>query len=657
MNKFGKSVLIVVAVLVAIIILGVAVILSSSNGAPYAVASVSGGTLTGISHVTIVSNYQNISGQAIVASIVLNGKGQNLTSISPQALNNSYPQGQGISISGGLTSFGAKFTYQQSPAAYLYSYLITTSNVQWNQSVQNFFCTSGVNCYSQFTNSGLNRINFQWVNSGNGPASPGASYPQQMIYYYSQACYAKTNSYPFLISQGYDFGNLSNFNNVGYTLLFECGTLTASKYAAIYEPTDTYQTTYNASFIITNQSKSTTINVNDQNPDGWSAQMQTYVIGTGSVNTGLNLNLQNIPTILYLYGQNKYVQANPIAVSALVGPNYNPSLTQALGAGTYTTVSSGNGQQYLYYNQQNILALQGLQTGIQNLTRPEIGTVFANINLNAFNVNCAAGSSCFANPYGTVSLNNQTTAWPTFQIITKFLNLGIGIPVAQPVILGVNISPLASASTQQAVFSLSNLGSTNASVYISGSCNNNAFTSQQNPVSISGKGIASASVFITAPINPNKLQSNFSCSATAYSIGGIYQSPLFRFNITVNPQCAAGYQYINTLGTCQTINAQGNISNVNPATQGQSSSNSSAAGCSLGYTQVGNKCFQNTSCYPGNYLNTNVTPPTCEPIVAVGTNPLIYVIIALIILVIVAIITLIYISKKGGHRIRIRRIR
>ena len=575
-----------------------------------------GGTVTSVNYVNLTSNYKNITGQGMVASIVLNGKGENLTGFGAHSLNQSYSQGTPVSITTQVTNYGYSFTYYPTPAYYLYNYTITPiTNVYFTYS-----CPFGFTCSQTLTNGGtVDDFTLIWVPIGGNTGAYITPWEAQEAAY-AQSCYA-TSGKPVLLSTAQ-----LGIGSGTFGATYECITTGSNKYAAIFQD-NSYTSTYNATVQITNGTKSSTIAISNINPEGYSPSTNVYVIGEGIEDSGYTINPQNIPVILYLYSKGKYILANPFSVpQSLTGAE-----SSTTPAGTF--IAQYSSPEGIIYSNQTIINVDQLNSQVQALTFPPVGSAYANMNIGGF--------SNQSNPVATLSLTTTPTFYAVIQIIAPFKMLGIGIPVAEPIVVGTQGSTsFASGATQSVVFDVKNEGPADGPAYVTGMCNSNPFSSSTAPVFIASGATAQVSVPVTAPINPNSASAQFNCIARAESVGGIYISAPFSFTITVSPQCGAGYTYVNSTGNCASIAAQGATSNYS------GTKNQSNTICRAGYTLTGSVCVQNAQCPTGYALNTTITPNVCQPMTAAQPwYDNLWLVLALILIPSAVIVTVVVIAR------------
>lgn len=616
-----------IGLIAAVLLLAGGGLALSMSGAQFSL----GGVVTSLSYVNIQSNYAGINGPAWLASIVLNGKYQNLTGFSAKTLNSSLPTGTPVSITTSVTKQGYKFTYSQSPTLNLYTYTVTPiAGIK-----SGYTCSLGIACQENI-NGNLDVWGAVWIPSGSGTATA-------IEHGFEQAYWVKCNAAggtTILVT-------LANLGVGGGTDggALECVLVGSNHFAAIYQD-NTFTDIYNATVSVTNGTKTYNININNNQPDG-NVTGQVYVIGEGITASGYNINQQNIPSVLYNYGTGKYVLVNPISVlSTITGPT-SPSVPSGTMT-PYYQFASPSGQATVYSN-QTLSNIANLNSQIQQYTYAPNTAPYSQLNIAAFSS---------SNPVATLNLSATPTFYTNIQVIAKYQTLGVGIPVATPVITSISPSnpDFASSSTQQIIFNVQNTGSAAGSVYVTGACNNNAFSSSTSPVGVSAGSTGQIAVQVTAPINTQSTKASYTCSANAHSVGNIYTSPTFTFGLQVNAACSQGYYYVNASGNCAPIQPQ--ISTTSICTSGNQncgggSTTTIGTSCRTGFTLINNTCVQNAGCPTGYQLNMSVTPNLCQPIVGPGSG-LTNLDIIIIAVVAVGAVAAIVIFGKKKKRIRVR---
>ena len=568
----------------------------------------SGFTTTSLSYVKMVSNNASLNGMGWLATINLDGSGNNITGFSAKMLNSSYPTGTPVTITTHVSNYGYLLHYSTAPTPYLYYWNITRLSIY----AQAPSCPTGIVCSQNLSSNGEDTFSAIWAglfDSNN--INTAEAQKEFFAEYYAQSCYS-AGGIPIILYQT-SFGA----NTGSFQITFECDQISSRPFAKVFTEY-TYDNIFNATITLDNGTQSQTLNINGVNGAA-DIQGQLYAKVVGYSNTGYNINPTSTPTILILTSNNTAVAVNPISTdSQLTG-----SESSTLPAGTLDEVYSTTENQNVYGN-TTLSNIEQLDNQVSSYTFQPVGlsNPFSQINLKDFSQN---------NPIAFVNLTNTPTFTAQVQIFAKFGTLGIGVPVAQPNIESVSPSPLTvgSAAAVDAEFSVLNSGDASGSVYITGSCNGASFSSYSSPTFINAGSTSQVGVIINSPINPsNSSIEQVPCSAVAFSSSGITKSAPFSFSLSVNPQCAAGTIYENPT-TCKYIPPVVTFTTI-----------CSSASCAFGNNQT----TTITGCVQGYVLNST-TGQCVQSGIGTSTPPTNYTWVYILIAIIIAVA--IFFGLKG----------
>lgn len=585
-----------------------------------------GGTVTSLSYVQIISNYPQLNGPAWLASITLNGKGQNLTSFGAQQLNSSYSQGTPVSITTQVTNYGYKLQYTATPTS-LYYWKVQTLSIG---SIA-YSCPVGVSCVIS-TSNGVTTLTMVWANLGlTSPLAAGGPL-SNIESLYVQTC-DNDNGIAILLNQ-----NTLAVGSGTYGAQYECIQISDQPLASVYADS-TYTNQFNATVSVSNATSHYSTKINNIVTQG-NVTNNVYVTLESYSNSGYNLNTQEIPNVaqITLSGQPHYGQfilVNPISIQSTLSASESANFEGYVGATPPTGPTTGT----LYSNITLSNVNNYNQEATSYLYNPVNGTnPYASINIAQFAQN---------NPVAFLNLTSNPTFYANLQVIAKFQTLGIGIPVAKPVITSVSPNPITagSATTVTATFNVQNQGSSAGSVYISGACNGSTFGPSAS-VNIGAGQTDPIVVSITSPINPNNKTSIYQCQANAYS--GPETSSTFSFQMQVNPQCGPGTIYVNP-NTCEPVTQTVTVTTVSPSGNGGGSgSTTTIAACRQGYAYSNGACVANTTCAVGYTLNTSSNQ--CIANTQATNYTLLYIIIAIIVIVVIALLLNSFGHSKSGGK-------
>jgi len=600
-----------------------------------------GGSVTSLSYVNFVSNNASINGPGWLATINLDGRGQNLTSFSAHQMNSSYSAGgTPVSIDTEVTHYGYTYQYTTAPTSRLYFWNVTYLNVAGPTLTINIQqCGFGVYCTISSQSNNYVWMTGLWCgtcNSYSGNNNVASSIKGYFEEEFAQACYGLgQNAYPIQIASG----SLSSGSGT-YAEEMACVQFKAKPLASLYTAS-TFINTFNATITLTNGTTRQSVSLNERNGAG-SVPGQLYVQLTDYPNSGYNINQQLIPTVAIVNG--KAFAVNPISVQSALSGAESPTIPSGalsflgqtkLGQNVYSNETLNN------FNKLNTEASLYLTTPV-NKSNP-----FNALNVASFNQN---------NPVATLDLTSNPPFYARIQLLAKFATLGIGIPVGKETIISLSPSPLetGSATAIEADFTVQNTGTASAPVYINGTCGSMAFSSYSSPVTVAVGKTGTVPVIIHSPINPtNSTKESVSCSANAYSQFGLGKSPVYTFTLYVKAQCPAGTIYIdpNTCKPIQPVTSVTTICSTAGCTQPNTTSTTIPYNpCRTGYTWnvTQQACVPNNTCPSGQILNTSKQPPACE----VPPPPKVawweYVILGGIVVAIIAFAT----RGRGRHRRR-----
>ena len=550
-RKKDKKIVIGITLIILVIAL---YLLSSFNNLLFI-----GGTVTSLSYVNI-SSYPGI-GKAWIASITLNGQGQNLTSFSVSQINSSQTGTTPVSINTQVTNYGYLFNYVAQPNVGLYIWNTTYFSNSYSSVYFNYNCPLGFTCSQSFSSN--NKYDYFTAIYCADTSIPGCnpSNYQQVLpdveASYASSCYS-VGGYPILVNT-----DTLQVNSGTYAATFACVKIYSTPYARIYID-NTFDNKFNATVTVSNQTFSHTLYINDLHTSaGYSNKL--YVSKYQFSPSGVNINQQNTPTVLYLINQNKYILVNPI--STYSGLSNAESSTLPSGTLSYATSTQGG----TIYSNQTLININNLNQQIYSFTYQPLNNVYQNMDIASFSD---------ANPIAILNLTNTPTFYAVIQVVANYSTLGISIPQSKPTILSVsNNNNLPSAQTETLDFNVQNSGSS-GSVYIYGNCGGSSFSSSTSPTYIYSGQTQPVQVTITTQLNSGTTALQNSC--VAYAVSEAYTSPAFYFTSTVNTQCSFGYIYVNS--QCQPVNPQGG--------------NNQTTTCRSGYTfnSSSNKCVQNQIC-------------------------------------------------------------
>lgn len=497
---------------------------------------ITGGTATSLSYVTLFSNYAQFNDPVWLASITLNGRGQNLTGFSAKTLNSSYPSGTAVSITTSST-YGYDINYQSSPAFDLYTWNVApVPNI-----VSGYSCPFGIACAETlYPNNGVDGFGMAWINTGSNPV---INVFPNIEASYIHACNGAGGS-AILLGQGGIGGST-------YGATWECVQFLPFPVAQVYE-SSYFTNAFNATITVKNNTRAFTgsINNNDQQTTirDRNGNPQAIINLVSYSDSGFNINQQTIPWVLGLLRTGKYVIVNPSTIPSLVQGAESPSLPSGALAGAGTVSCQNFYPCGTLYSNTTIYNVQQLDQQVIGFAyAPPPYSQYASMNISGFYNKI---------PVGKLNLTADPTFYADIQVLAKFYMLGIGFPVAMPVITGVSPQPLnaGSASAVAAVFTVYNNATVSAPAIISGSCGGNAFASPS--FSAGPQASTNVQVLISSPLNPSNSTTPIKCQAQASSSnGGVYVSPIFYFTMNLNGACQPGTIYVNP-DTCKPIPPQ-----------------------------------------------------------------------------------------------------
>ncbi|MGC8580537.1 MAG: hypothetical protein ACP5MB_10855, partial [bacterium] len=613
-SKTVGAAIVLLLLLIAAITMFRGSLLAIGYQTPPTPSPIQGGTVTSIQNVSFFSNYPGLQGSAFLVNFVVNGNGQALQGTQSQiakGINSSYATytNNPVSISYSLNNEQVVAPYYYS-GAHLYEWGYTPVMVKWTAPA----CPMGLFCANTYpSGSNYNTTIIAGAYIGSIPYS----FLAQEVGSYVQACQNSGALNPITVITAQVSGSIMHGITNGEQISLMCIAPVQTSIGSVFQSNGTYSVNANVSIVFSNGTSTETINLNSSHP---SAQYDNLMYAQiyGYLPSGRNIYSGDFPSVIIFSNstpsQTNYKIVNPISPSSVLSASattYTGSFPYSwlqtplnLGGLTLTNVFSYG---YLVdnINQQN----QNLNN---YLYAPQNTSAYSNMQ-----VNFKSGV-----PYGVINITSNPELYPEVQLVAKLSTLGVYVPVVAPKIVSVSPSQVSfqSGSAQTVTFTVYNNATVSGSAYITGACGNVTFSTPN--FNIPAQGTAQESVVIPAPYNPNLANEYLTCVATVYSSSfSIYHSST-NFQAIVKPNCPAGYIYQNNQN-CQPVSPT--LNNTNKT-----------AVCAAGYKYENGACVPVNVCPPGYYLNSTMTPPTCEPTpVQPQNNYLLYIIIVILVIIVV----------------------
>lgn len=550
-------------------------------------AQISGGTILSLQNVQFLSNYGGLNGAAYLVNFVINGAGQALQGTQAQLTNdiNNATDSNYATRSNNQVSINYNLLNEQLQIPYAYSgyNLFKWGYTPLLPSWQAPSCPLGVVCSNTYANqSNYNTTIAAGVYVGSVPQA----FIEQETESYVSACLNSGASNPIVVITGQETGEGIIASSEAISLM--CIAPAQSDIAAVYTNTGSYSINVNTSITFTNTTTSGTIYLNSQKSSGYYNNI-LYAQIYGYENSGRNI-ITSFPDVV-VFGNNTAKVVNPFST----GSGLTASST------TYTGTFPSTWLQTPLVLQEvtipNVYAWTPVKNGINSNNQAVNNYLYIEQNTSEtsqMKINFNGGS-----PYGTLNITSNPEFYPEVQLVAKLSTLAVYIPVVIPKITSVSPSQVTfqSGSAQTVTFNVYNNASVTGSAYISGSCGSSTFSTPN--FNVAAGQSAAISTSILSPYNPNLANEDITCIATVYSSSfSIYHSSI-TFQAVVKPNCPSGYIYQNN-ENCQPISPTLNNTNSTDV-------------CAAGYKYENGACIPINICPTNYYLNTNMTPPTCEP--------------------------------------------